>query len=188
MANPDESTLIIGPQPSPSNGRAGPSNRQVTRTRQRQRRFSSRIQKGTRQRTCQRTLNCRNSSRIPLRSMQIQRDPPNPQGGGVGKQNQEERRRTLLPSPPERARNVDASRRPDSVHIKNRQPSRNHNTDTAIGYTSTKRRTNEGSCSRQGSDGPSCSRALCCLCPSKREEDSKGDRRDCERHRGNCPE
>src|SRR5207244_4849358 len=143
-----------------------------------QRRLSSRIQEGTRQRTCQRTLNCRNSSRIPLRSMQIQRDPPNPQGGSVGKQNQEERRGTLLPPPTERARNVHASRRPDSVHIKNRQSSRNHNTDTAIGDTSTKRCTKDGSCCRQGSDGPSCSSPLCCLCSSRREEDSQRDRGD----------
>src|SRR5207249_9470719 len=104
-----------------------------TRTRERQRRLGRRIQEGTRQRTCQRTFNGRNSTRVPLRRMQVQRDPPSPQGGSVGKQNQEERRGTLLPPPTERARNVHASRRPDSVHIKNRQSCRNHNTDTAIG-------------------------------------------------------
>src|SRR5437660_8191764 len=46
MADPDPSTLVIRPQPSPSNGRAGPFNGQTARTSQRQRRLSRRIPKG----------------------------------------------------------------------------------------------------------------------------------------------
>src|SRR5712692_11648323 len=68
MADPDSSTLILRSQSSTGNVRAGPPNRQAACTSQRQGRLSSRIQKGAGHWTGQRTLNCRDSSRVTLRS------------------------------------------------------------------------------------------------------------------------